>query len=66
MIPEAKLKISLQEMLVKEAKILAQQSETTFAQAFQQAQRLKQPSKVNSSSKKSRQVSSVFTGCSVK
>ena len=52
MIPEAKLKISLYEMSLKGARILAQQSETTFAQASQQAQRLKQTSKVNSSLKK--------------
>jgi hypothetical protein len=57
MIPEAKLKISLQEMSLKGAQILAQRSETTYAQAFQQAQRLKQTSKVNSSSKKNMLVS---------
>ena len=57
MIPEKKLKISLQEMSLKGARILAQQSETTFAHAFQQAQRLKQTSKVNSLSKKSRLIS---------
>lgn len=55
MIPEGKLKISLQEMSSKRAQILAQRSEITFAQAFQQAQRLKETSKVNSSSKKNRQ-----------
>lgn len=55
MIPEAKLKISLQEMSLKRAQILAQRSEITFAQAFQQAQRLQKTSKVNSSLKKNRQ-----------
>jgi len=52
MIPEAKLKISLKEMSLKGTQILAQRSATTFAQAFQQSQRLKQTSKVNSSSKR--------------
>ncbi|SEP42975.1 hypothetical protein SAMN05660816_06033 [Niastella yeongjuensis] len=52
MIPEAKLKISLVELSLKGAKILAQQSEISFAQAFQQVQRLKMTSKVNQSSKK--------------
>lgn len=57
MIPESKLKISLKEMSFKGSKILVQQSETSFAQAFQQAQQLKKTSKVNSLSKKSRQYS---------
>lgn len=51
----SKIKISLQEMSLKGAQILAQRSEITFAQAFQQAQRLKKTSKVNSLSKKNRE-----------
>lgn len=53
MIPEAKLKISLQEWSLKGAKILAQQSEISYATALQQVQWLKQISKVTQSSKKS-------------
>jgi len=54
MIPEAKLKISLLELSLKGAKILAQQSEISFVQAFQQVQRLKKTSNVSQSLKKSR------------
>jgi len=54
MIPEAKLKISLRELSLRGRKILAQQSATSFAQALQQAQRIRMISKVNPLSKKSR------------
>lgn len=47
-------KISFKELSSWNRKILAQQSAITFAQAFQQVQRLKEPSKVNNSSKNSR------------
>ena len=55
MIPDSKLKISFQEMALRGAEILAKQPKITFAQAVEQAQRLKENSKVNSSSKKNRQ-----------
>jgi hypothetical protein len=54
MIPEAKLKISLQELSLQGSRILAQQSETSYAQALQQVQLLNRTSKVKPSSKKSR------------
>ncbi len=56
MIPDEKLKISLQEMSLRGARILAQQSEISFAAALQQVQWLKQISKVTQSSKKGTQV----------
>ena len=54
MIPDIKLKISLREMSLRGNRILAQQSETSFAKAMQQVNRLKKTSKVNPSLKKSR------------
>lgn len=54
MIPDNKLKISFQEMALRGAEVLAKQPKITFAQAVQQAQRLKENSKVNASLKKSR------------
>jgi uncharacterized protein YfeS len=56
MIPEVKLKISLQELSLRGAMIIAQQPEISYAQAFQQVQRLKKTSKVKHSLKKSRRV----------
>ena len=57
MIPEEKLKLSLEEMSIRGAKILAQRFETTFEKSFEQAQRLKLTLLVNSSSKKNKLVS---------
>jgi uncharacterized protein YfeS len=57
MIPDAKLKISLQELSLKGAQILAQQSEIHYAAALQQVAWLKQISKVTQSLKKSMHVS---------
>lgn len=57
MIPERKLKISFHEMAEKGARILAKRPKTTFEEAYKQVQRLKQASKVNSASKKSRPIS---------
>jgi hypothetical protein len=54
MIPETKLKISLQELSLKGAQIIAQQSEISYAAALQQVQWLKEISKVTPLSKKSR------------
>jgi hypothetical protein len=54
MIPKDKLQLSFQELSLKGAQIIAQQSEITFAKALQQIQWLKQTSKVMQSSKKSR------------
>lgn len=54
MIPEANLKISLKELSLRGEKIIAQQSEISYAEALAQVQRLKKISKVNQSSKKSR------------
>ena len=47
-------KISLEEMSLKGKKIIAQQSETSFAKALAQIQLLKENSKVGQSSKKNR------------
>jgi hypothetical protein len=47
-------KISFMELSFRNSRILAQQSEISFAQAIQQVQRLKGTSKVNDTSKKSR------------
>ncbi len=57
MIPDAKLKISLQELSLKGAQILAQQSEIHYAAALQQVEWVKQISKVAQSLKKSRNFS---------
>lgn len=57
MIPDVKLKISLQELSLKGAQILAQQSEIHYAAALQQVEWLKQISKVTQSLKKSRKFS---------
>jgi len=54
MIPEANLKISLKELSLRGQKIIAQQSEISYAQALAQVQRLKEISKVKQSLKKSR------------
>lgn len=54
MIPDSKLKISFQEMALRGVEVLAQQPKITFSQAVEQAQRLKENSKVHSSSKKSK------------
>ena len=54
MIPEGKLKISLEELAMNGRQIIAQQSEISFVQAFQQVQRLKQTSKVKQSLKNNR------------
>lgn len=54
MIPDAKLKISFQELSLKGAQIIAQQSEISYASALQQVLRLKQNSKVTQSLKKNR------------
>ena len=53
MIPELKLKISLKELSLRGQMIIAQQSETSYLQAIQQVQRLKQTSKVRPAIKKS-------------
>lgn len=55
MIPDSKLKISFEEMALRGAEVLAKRPKVTFAQAVEQAQRLKENSKVSSSVKKSRQ-----------
>ena len=55
MIPEANLKISFVELSLKEKQIIARQPEISYAQALAQVQRLKEISKVNQLSKKSRQ-----------
>jgi hypothetical protein len=47
-----KLKISLQKMLFRGTQISAQQSETSFAAALQQAERLKKTSKVSKGSRR--------------
>ena len=52
MIPEVKLKISLQELSSRGARIIAQQSGIAYAQALQQVRRLKKTSKVKPSLKK--------------
>ena len=57
MIPDVKLKISLQELSLKGAQILAQQSEIHYAAALEQVAWLKQISKVTQSLKKSRHIS---------
>ncbi len=49
---EANFKISFRELSYRNSRILAQQSAISFAQAFQQVQRLKKTSKVKDSSKK--------------
>lgn len=54
MIPEANLKISLKELSLRGQRIIAQQSEISYAEALAQVQRLKEISKVTQSSKKSR------------
>jgi hypothetical protein len=54
MIPETNLKISLEELSLRGQKIIAQQSEISYAQALAQVQRLKEISKVKQSLKKSR------------
>jgi len=54
MIPDIKLKISLQELSLRGNQIIAQQSEIHYAAALQQVIRLKKISKVNQSQKKSR------------
>ena len=54
MIPEQKLRLSLKELSLKGRTILAQQSETSYEKAFQQAQLLRKISKVKPSSKKNR------------
>jgi hypothetical protein len=51
---EESWKISFREMSLRNMKILAQQSETSYVNASQQIQRLKRTSKVNNSLKKSR------------
>ena len=51
MIPEKNLKISLEELSLRERKIIAQQPEISYAQALEQVQRLKKISKVNQLSK---------------
>lgn len=57
MIPDSKLKISFEEMALRGAEVLAKRPKITFAQAVEQAKRLKRDSKVSSSLKKSRQTS---------
>jgi hypothetical protein len=54
MIPDSKLKISLQELSSKGAMILAQQSEIQYATALRQVMWLKRISKVTQLSKKSK------------
>jgi hypothetical protein len=54
MIPDIKLKISLQELSLRVNQIIAQQSEIHYATALQQVIRLKEISKVNQSQKKHR------------
>ena len=54
MIPEVYLKISFTELSLRGEKILAQQSEITYAEALAQVQRLKKISKVKPSQKKNR------------
>ena len=54
MIPKVRLNMSLQELSLRGSRILAQQSETSYAQALQQVQQLKINSKVKPSSKKNR------------
>jgi len=51
---EKNFKISLEEMSLKGKKIIAQQSEISFAKALAQIKLLKENSKVAQSSKKSR------------
>lgn len=60
MIPEKKLKISLQELSLRGYQILALQSEISYPQALQQVQRLKQITKVNQSSKRTGQIAKFF------
>lgn len=55
MIPEAKLRISLQELSLRGRKIIAQQSGISLVQAIQQVIQLRQTSKVNQSFKKTRE-----------
>ena len=51
---EENYKISLAESVLRGKQIIAQQPVITFAQAFQQAQQLKQTSKISQKLKKSR------------
>jgi len=55
MIPDAKLKVSFEEMSLRGKQIIASQSEITYAIALEQVQRLKKISKVTPSSKKNRE-----------
>ncbi len=55
MIPDKKLKISFQEMSLRGKAILAKQPPISYADALLQVQRLNRISKVEQSSKKSRQ-----------
>jgi hypothetical protein len=54
MIPEIKLKISLQEMSARGAKIIAQQPDISYEEALHQVQWLKKNSKVSQSLRKDR------------
>ncbi|SEL69707.1 hypothetical protein SAMN04488505_102882 [Chitinophaga rupis] len=54
MIPEANLRISLTELSLRGERVIAQQSEISYAEALAQVQRLKEISKVKQSQKKSR------------
>jgi len=54
MIPEVKLRISLQELSSRGSRIIAQQSGISYEQAILQVQQLSQTSKVKQSLKKSR------------
>ncbi len=54
MIPDKELKISLKELSLKGARIIALQSEIHYAEALKQVQRLKRTSKVKQSLKKNR------------
>jgi uncharacterized Zn finger protein len=54
MIPEKDLNISLKELSSRGKKIIAQQSEISYAEALEQVQRLRKTSKVNPEQKKSR------------
>ena len=47
MIPEKDLKISLEELSLREKKIIARQPEISYAQALEQVQRLRKISQVN-------------------
>jgi hypothetical protein len=54
MIPEAELKISLEELALRGGRIIAKQRPISYADALRQVQWLKENSKVKQTSKKNR------------